>query len=85
MVEWSWLDRDRYLGRIGLGINLVGKSCIPVAKAMCRVCEPAEISVGAAAQRLLGNRWLVLERLQLGDLSNKSAGSLPSTPVSSVR
>src|ERR1700739_410983 len=68
MVEWSWLDRDRHLGRIGLGVNIVRKSCIPVAKAMSRVCQPAEIAVGAATQRLLGNRGSVLERLKLGDL-----------------
>ena len=48
MVEWSWLDRDRYLGWVGLSVNIVSESCIPVAKAMRRVCEPAEISVGAA-------------------------------------
>ena len=35
---------------------------------MCGVRKPAEIAVGAPAQRFFGGRRLVLERLQLGDL-----------------
>ena len=38
-----------------------------MAEAVRGIGEPAEVAVGAAAQRLLGSRHFVLERLQFGD------------------
>ena len=68
MVKQSRLDRYRKLCRVSRGVEIVREFRIPIAEAVRGVREPAEIAVGAAAQRLLGNRRLVLERLQLGNL-----------------
>src|SRR5437660_10438096 len=67
MVKRTRLYRYRYLCRLGLGVDVVGKFRIPIAEAVCGIGEPAEIAVGAAAQRLLGSRHFVLERPQFGD------------------
>ena len=60
MVEQSRLDRDCNLCGVGLCVDVLREFRIPIAEAVGGVREPAEIAVGAAAQRLLGNRGFVL-------------------------
>ena len=83
MVKRTRLDRYHYLCRLGLGVDLVGEFRIPIAEAVRGIGEPAEIPIGAAAERLLGSRHFVLERLQLrdavqeiGELAIRGAGNL---------
>ncbi len=52
VVERSRHDLDRDLLRLRGGIDVVIELGIPIAKAACGVGEPAEITVGAAAQAL---------------------------------
>ena len=83
MVERTRLDRYRNLCRLGLGVDVVGEFRIPIAEAVRGIGEPAEIAIGAPAERLLGSRHFVLERLQLrdavqeiGELAILGAGNL---------
>ena len=59
--------RDDDLCGICLRVDVVCEFRIPIAEAVRGIREPAEITIGAPAQRLFGNRGFVLERLQLGD------------------
>ena len=68
MVKRPRLDRDGHLCGLGRGVDVVREFRVPIAEAVRGVGEPAEIAVGAPAQRFFGCRRLVLERLQLGDL-----------------
>jgi hypothetical protein len=41
---------------------------VPIAEAVRGIGKPAEVAVGTPPQGFLGNRRLVLQRFQLGDL-----------------
>ena len=51
---------------LGRGVDLVREIRVPIAEAVRGVRKPAEIAVGAPAQRFFGRWRLVFERLQLG-------------------
>ncbi len=68
MVKRPRHDRHRNPCRVGRCIDVVRELRVPIAEAVRGIGEPTEIAVGAPAQRLLGSRRLIFERLQFGDV-----------------
>src|SRR5215472_17917104 len=73
MIERALIDLYRNLYRLGRRVDLVGELGIPIAEAVRRVGEPAEIAIGTSAQGFFGYWGLVLERLQLGNLVQQTS------------